>query len=366
MQTVLVLGGYGHFGGYLCRALAQSANVRLLIAGRDLAKAQHFAHELGLPEGRAVRLDAELTTLAKEFRALGVDILVHAAGPFQEQDYRVARACIEAGCHYIDLSDARDFVTGIDALDTPARAADVLVVSGASSVPALSSAVVDELLPEFSRLEAVDHAIVAGAQTPGFATIRAILGYCGQPFMRLERGVWTRVFGWQNLTLRRYPDPVGYRWLGNCDVPDLALFPQRYPGLKSVAFHAGIAAPLAHLATWGFSWLVRWHLVSSLAQWARPLRWLNRRLEPFGTHDSAMHVQLSGLDLGGRPVKRTWNLLASRGHGPLVPCGAALALVDKLVKGSLVVRGAMPCVGLLSLHEYLAALAGLEIRQVYG
>jgi hypothetical protein len=29
-------------------------------------------------------------------------------------------------------------------------------------------------------------------------------------------------------------------------------------------------------------------------------------------------------------------------------------------------RGAMPCVGLLTLDEYMGALVGLDIRQIHG
>lgn len=366
MHTVLVLGGYGNFGAYICRILAQDAGIRLLIAGRSEKKARRFAGEIGLPERCGIALDAEVTTLARQLEALEVDTLIHAAGPFQGQDYRVAQACIEAGCHYIDLADGRDFVAGISTLDDAARAAGVLVASGASSVPALSSAVVDYFLPEFARLDSIRHAIVSGAKTPGLATLRAVLGYCGKPFMRLENGLWKGVFGWQGLQRRRYPDPIGSRWLGNCDVPDLAVFPQRYPGVKTVTFHAGVGIPFSHLATWVLSWLVRWGVVNNLADWAKPLRWISRRMELVGPESSAMHVELSGIGLDGRPLTRVWHVLAARHHGPNISCGAAVALARKLARGEQTECGAMPCVGLLTLDEYLGALTGLDVRQVLG
>ena len=68
-------------------------------------------------------------------------MLINATGPYQEQDYSLARACIAAGVHYLDLADARAFVTGIGVLDAEARSAGVLAVSGASTVPGLSGAV---------------------------------------------------------------------------------------------------------------------------------------------------------------------------------------------------------------------------------
>jgi saccharopine dehydrogenase-like NADP-dependent oxidoreductase len=366
LHTVLILGGYGNFGTIISRALARDEGLRLLVAGRDAAKARRFALELGLTEQQGIALDADVTTLVKQLAALQVNTVIHTAGPFQDQDYRVAQACIAAGSHYLDLSDGRDFVANIGKLDAAARAAGVLVVSGASSVPALSSAVVDYFLPQFSRLDAIRHGIVSGAKTPGLATVRAVLGYCGKSFTRLENGYWKGVLGWQGLQLRRYPGPIGQRWLGNCDVPDLALFPQRYPGIKTVTFQAGLGVPLAHLATWACSWLVRWQLVGNMAQFAKPLHWLSRRLEVFGPQESAMHVELSGAARDGKPLIRTWHIVARQHHGPYIPCGAAIGLARKLAHGDLHERGAMPCVGLLTLDEYMDALAGLDIRQIHG
>ena len=89
-------------------------------------------------------LDATTAT-AEALRALSADVLINASGPFQHHDYALPRACIAAGCHYIDLADARAFVTGIGVLDAEAKAAGVSVVSGASSVPGLSSAAVQRI-----------------------------------------------------------------------------------------------------------------------------------------------------------------------------------------------------------------------------
>jgi saccharopine dehydrogenase-like NADP-dependent oxidoreductase len=144
-QTVLVLGGYGFFGHRICAALARNQALRVLIAGRDITRATTAAHSLGLPPEQAVCLNAQAPDLAGYLRRLQVDILIHTAGPFQGQDYTVARAAIEAGCHYIDLADGREFVAGITALDIAAKERGLTITSGASSVPALSSALPSRL-----------------------------------------------------------------------------------------------------------------------------------------------------------------------------------------------------------------------------
>lgn len=103
MKT-LVLGGYGNFGACICRALARDADIELIVGGRDLGRATAFAQSLG-GTARGVRIDVQSTDLAQSFREAGAELVIHTAGPFQNQDYRVPHATAAAGAHYIDLAD---------------------------------------------------------------------------------------------------------------------------------------------------------------------------------------------------------------------------------------------------------------------
>lgn len=361
-HTILVLGGYGNFGQPICRALARVPSIKLLVGGRDLAKSSQFAQEVAAGSA-GIRIDHTSPDFPDVLARHGVNTVVHTAGPFQGQEYNVARACLRAGCHYIDLADARDFVAGITSLDSEARAKNLLVVSGASSVPGLSSAVVNHFLPEFGRLQTIRHGISTGAKTPGIATMRAVLSYCGRPFRRLENGKWVVAYGWQDLHRRRFPEPVGARWFGSCDVPDLELFPKYYPAVSTVTFHAGLGITASHFATWLLSWFVRGGIIRNLVALAPALHAASRKAEPLGTVYSGMRVELTGMDPAGKPMKRLWFLIAGSNHGPQIPCGASIVLATKLATGQLALRGATPCVGLVSLEEYMTALAGLDIHQ---
>lgn len=350
-SCAVVLGGYGNFGRLIVTALGADRDHRVIVAGRD-------------PQRASVVLDARSSDLATELRKLGATVLVHTAGPFQGQDYAVPRACIEAGVHYIDLADARGYVCGIQSLDDAARSNDVLVVSGASSVPALSSAVVDHLRPQFSTIECIDHGITSGARPPGLAAMEGVLGYVGKPIVQWHESAWRTAYGWQDLARRSYPPPVGARWLGNCDVPDLELFPQRYAPVRTVVFRAGVAMRVSMFSTWAASWLVRAGIMKSLLPHVPLLRRAALAIERFGPTCSAMHVTVSGLDTQSRPVSRTWWLLARNNHGPQVPCLPAIALARKLLRGEVSTRGAMPCMGLLTVEEILAAGRGLDLEVI--
>ncbi|MFX7977249.1 saccharopine dehydrogenase NADP-binding domain-containing protein, partial [Acinetobacter baumannii] len=72
-----------------------------------MAQAQALADALQ-PKARAALRAAAVDIHASDFDqhllALSPDLLIHTGGPFQGQDYHVARSCIAAGVHYIDLA----------------------------------------------------------------------------------------------------------------------------------------------------------------------------------------------------------------------------------------------------------------------
>jgi hypothetical protein len=366
VARVLVIGGYGNFGSYIARSLAPDPQIRLLIGGRSQAKAQSFAAGLAganPPQGHAAeghKIDID-QNLAAALDRISPDIVVHTTGPFQRQDHRVARACIAQGCHYLDLADARHFVVSISALDSAARQRGVIVVSGASSVPCLTAAVIDHYRPGFTRLDTIDYGISTAQQTNrGLATTSAILSYVGKPLLRRRDGRMQQVFGWQDTHVVRYPE-LGLRLFGNCDVPDLDLFPQRYPDARSIRFAAGHELKILHAGTWALGWLVRLGLIRSLDRHPERLLKLALLFDRFGSGQSGFHMFLTGTGRDGRPRRVRFFIIARSGHGPYIPCMPAIILTRKLARGEVGIQGAMPCLDLIGLDEYLAALEGLDI-----
>ncbi|WP_178130691.1 SDR family oxidoreductase [Reyranella sp. CPCC 100927] len=368
---VVVIGGTGAFGARVCRLLAHDPGIAVVIAARSKQPAVALAAELCRQHDRhdivAATLDVEATDWADNLARLGADAVIHTAGPFQESDYRVAEACIRLGIHYVDLADARAFVCGVGVLDAAARQAGVLVASGASSVPALSDAAIDHLTEGLSRVDTIDIAITPGNRAPrGRATIAAILSYVGHPVRLWRGGTWTDGIGWQDLHRRvlALPDGAGLgkRWFSLCDVPDLALLPARYDVRERVAFHAGLELSILHVGLWLLSWLVRWRWIASLVPFTGILRWLADRVRGVGSDRGGMLVDVAGRGAGGRAITRRWRLMAEAGDGPWIPALASVALVRKLSRGALEARGAVPCIGLLTMEEILAEAQGRAIH----
>lgn len=359
---VLVLGGYGFFGQRLVQRLSLQPGLHIGVAGRSLTRAEAWVRALqpaAAGELSALQLDADGPDLDRTLRHWAPAVVVHTCGPFQGQSYRVAEACIAAGIHCIDLADGRDFVCGITALDDAARAAGVAVISGASSVPALSGAAADHLAQGLARVDAIDIGISPGNRTErGLSTVQAILSYCGQA---LPGAQGTTRWGWVGSWEHAYPAPVGPRLLSPCDVPDLTLMPPRYAGQPDIRFGAGLELRLLHRGMNAMALLARWGWVRDWSRHARLLKRAADALKGLGSDAGAMHVRVSGQSAGGQPRTRHWMLLATGGDGPFVPTLAAAALVRRLKAGDTRLVGARPCVGLLTLADFERECQGLQI-----
>lgn len=359
MTRILIIGGYGNFGAHAARRLVVDTHMTVIISGRDGAKAQKFASELGgNTEHAVVDINHDFVGALARVKP---DIVLHTSGPFQDQGYGVAKACIDYGCHYIDLADARGFVRDIVTLDAAAKQKGVMVISGASSVPTLSTAVIEHYLPQFKKITSVDFGIATAQKTNrGLATTSAVLSYTGKPFTTLQNGVMKTIYGWQDLRAHKYP---GHKWrlLCNCDIPDLDLLPKRYPDLENVRFQAGLELPLLHLGVWALSWLVRFHLLPRLDRFSKPLLYLSDLLNVVGSDDSAFHLTLEGLGHDGRLQSKTFYLTARHGDGLYIPVIPAIVCALKLASGALLVAGAYPCTGFVTLDEYRAAMDGLDV-----
>ncbi len=352
-HRILVLGGHGNFGARICRRLAVDPGIELLVAARTLEKAQAFAKDLP-GAAQAVALDAHQVDLPQTLRRLQVHTLIHTAGPFQAQGYAVARACAEAAAHYIDLADGREFVCGFPkALHKTFVAAGKLAVSGASTVPALSSAVIDHLTTGWQAIDNIDICIAPAQSAPrGEATIAAVLSYCGRPIQVWRHGRWESSIGWAD------PRPVHFAHMkprlgAICDIPDLQIFPEHYQVRQSVLFRAALEVGLSQRS---FAWLaacVRRGWVQRPERLAPLLHRFAPMFDRWGTALGGMVVSVDGLDEKGDQIHREWHISADNDHGPEIPTMAAILLARELASerpGTHV--GARTATSLLSLEAF--------------
>jgi saccharopine dehydrogenase-like NADP-dependent oxidoreductase len=336
---VVVLGGYGNFGARISRALAGDDAIELVIAGRDSKRAD-------------VVLDTSASSFAEDLRRLGAGLVIHTAGPFQGQNYAVAHACAAAGAHYIDLADGRRFVCDFSRrLDEEFRAADRTGITGASTVPALSSAVVDAASHRLDAIEGIDLCIAPAQRAArGVATLEGVLSYCGAPIEVWREGRWQTMYGWAEPHLVRFAKLKPRRG-ALCDIPDLELFPARYAGVRDVMFRAALEVGVTQSVFALVAQLHRRGLIARPQALAGLLHRSGRLVDWMGTPDGGMFVRITGR-AGGELRSIEWHITAPDHHGPEIPCMAAILLARKLARGESLPAGAMPCMGLLALEEF--------------
>jgi hypothetical protein len=353
----MVIGGYGNFGSIVCRHLVVTPGVDLVISGRDPHKLLRKVDELKAQSGTVCESwcgDAMGTAFKSALGSMSIQLVIHTGGPFQGQSYAVAEGCIDAGVNYCDLSDCRTFVTGVGVLDTRARHAGVAILSGCSSVPTLSAAIIDQHRHRFKRIDSIEHGISSSAKMPGLSTVEGVLAYAGKPIKQLKNGQVHEVLGWQDLKLRKMQH-LGTRVLANVDVPDIDIFASRY-GAQTLSFKAGAGLKLGGVANYLLAQALRMGMVRDHAPWAARLHRWGIWFERFGDGKSAMYIDVQGIGVEGKPLSMAVQLTAMNDKGPEIPSCAAVALAAKIAQGYLPDPGARACVGEITVDEYMAAL----------
>lgn len=357
MTRVLVVGAGGVFGSRLCEGLLRHG-FEVVAAGRDGARAEAVAARLraSFPDGRVAVAALDVATLTPaDLKATGAAIVADVAGPFQGAEPTTARAAIAAGLAYVDLADGRDFVAAFPALDAAARAAGVVALTGCSSTPALSNAVLDRLTEGWREVVSVEAAISPGARAPrGLSVMRAILSWLGRPVRVFEAGAWTERAGWSGLYRRDF-GAAGRRRAALCETPDLDLFPARFAPRERALFLAGLEPWPAHLGAWLLGWavrLLRFDPVPLAGLLVRVSGWASA----VGSDRGAMRVEAYGVDGEGRAARAVWRLVAEPGEGPVTPTLPALAAIRAMAAGRFG-AGARACVGVLALDDIVAEMA---------
>jgi short subunit dehydrogenase-like uncharacterized protein len=133
MLTRLLVYGATGYTGRLIVDQALAFGMRPVLAGRS-ADALGALARAGDLEFRTALLDDRAATA----RLLdGMDVLLNVAGPFRSTALPLARACVDQGTHYLDLSGEVAAAESIAALDGAARARGVMLMPaiGFDAVP---------------------------------------------------------------------------------------------------------------------------------------------------------------------------------------------------------------------------------------
>ena len=343
-------------GSRITRLLAGTPDLTLLIAGRDAAAVGLFVEYL-LEEGIDAVAVPSAGAAGDVVAAARATMVIDASGS-TTPDHATARACIAAGVPYIDISDDRQTVLAIRALDAQAQAAGVALISGAGVVPCLSMAAVASLAEKPRDIRAARIVLRRGNREQyGPASIASLLARAGRPMRWRQGGAECEVYCFQTGAQREGDRHGNYELLAY-DVPDLDLLLEQWPDLAEATVWAGIELPF--LAR-GLQILARWRRARGRA--GQPGRTglfetLARSFAHFGTARSSLRVRLDA-HVGGQDLMLSWTLVAENGAGAWLHAAPAVAVARQMLHGTLP-PGAR--VARLELAEIMVELKGYDIQ----
>ena len=359
------------FGSRLARLLARRSAWRISLGGRNESRAVAFASELRdvdvQGEFAFFYMDRDTITAARlaECRA---DVVVDCVGRVAAADTALVEAAIGARCHYLDLSQSRQFVGNIGRFDAAARAAGISVTAGASIAPSLTHAVVEALTGAWLAIDSIDVAILPGNRSSrGRLAGEAALGWAGKPLDMFTEGQGQRRRGWTE-NRRVTADGLGQRSAALANLPDLDLLPRRFQPRLRAACNVGLELPLLHRMTGLAGHLVRLHLLPSARWLATPGRLLAGLFQGLGSKTGGLVVDVAGQDARGEVRLVRWTLIATKGDWPYVRVLAAAALIEAIGSGRGPRAGAATAAGQVDFAAIRPWLDGLsiEVRQVAG
>ena len=125
-RFIAVYGATGHTGRFVVRE-AQRRGLPVVAVGRSAAQL-----EQAFPAAIARRVAVLDDPLSLERAFAGCAVVINCAGPFLDTAAPVARAALQAGCHYIDVTAEQASAQASFAdFDAPARAAGRVVIPAA-------------------------------------------------------------------------------------------------------------------------------------------------------------------------------------------------------------------------------------------
>jgi len=236
MSKILILGGYGYTGKLLAKHLLAQTDVEVMIAGRNLEKAQSFADEL--KKSRVTARQADASNSDSLNQALQGVTLCLVAAPTTLHAETVIRACIEAHVDYLDIQYSSKKLSALYAAEEDIKKAGLCFITEAGYHPGLLAALIRHAA---LKLDVVESALAAGylnmQSLPYTEAVDELMeGFIDYQAQVYKNGAWTKSSSWDMRPFNFGAD-IGKRTCYSMFFEELRELPNIYPSLKDLGFY---------------------------------------------------------------------------------------------------------------------------------
>lgn len=337
MRRVVVLGGYGFFGGTIVERL-RAMGLSPLIGSRR----------------RNAEIVLDVEQRESLFRSLRPsDVVVDAVGPFQARSTTLIEAAVEIGFDVVDIADSFAYVKAVHHLRDRIDQAGIRVFTACSTISAITAAMV--------HMSGIDNPVrITGLLIPAArytavpATAASLMYSVGRPIRLFEARELVTRCGWRKSRSFALPPPIGSVTGYLVESADSLTLPSIWPSLRIVDFYVSTNV-------FGLNALLRAAARSST---------LRNLVDRF----SSMGLKLSRY-LGGRHGALSYEIetrdgdvrqlsLISGDRGYIVPVAPAVLAVRALAEDRAAQSGLVPPNRQIDPDELIHYMQGFDIKLV--
>ena len=236
MNTILILGGYGATGRLLTKHMLAQTGYNIVIAGRNLERAQAFVDSLHDPRATAKKVDASDSASLKQ-ALQGADLLLVAA-PTTHHTETVVCAALEAGVDYLDVQYSDLKLEALRAHEREIHEKKLCFVTEAGYHPGLPSAMIRYAASKVDRIESARVACYLNMKNIPYTEavdelMEAFIHYQAQVY---KNGAWTKSSSWDTRKFD-FGEEIGAKACYSMFFEELRCIPEMYPTLKNTGFY---------------------------------------------------------------------------------------------------------------------------------
>jgi len=243
-KTFLILGGYGHTGRLIAELLLQKTDVQVILAGRNLAKAQATASQLNqkfnVDRVSAQRVDAvDIESLNTAFSHIDFVVVSSSTIAYVAN---VAKAALAAGIGYFDhQATSNEKIKILESMQDDIKQAGCCFITEGGVIPGAPALLIRYLAPRFDHLEIANISFaMQDKDVPSEGTLLELKQQWKnyQPLI-FKEGKWTLTE--EALEFDLGP-PFGKKHCMACYLDELRMMPETFGSLKETGFFMGMLA----------------------------------------------------------------------------------------------------------------------------